>query len=172
VAAVAAVAAVAGAGRDRPTAGAPAPGLPPGGREETILVVAGSRHPVTLAQLEALEGARGRDRARHVEVIRPPRPAGGRVAPPDAELVAAQLGEAAHRRLAAGDVGTLVLIGGAPAAAVLGDEPRLVGGTLARGMPWSRRVDGSGPLVITKAGGFGRPTTLVELLLGRPGSEA
>ena len=36
-----------------------------------------------------------------------------------------------------------------------GDEPMVAGGTLAPGVPWSRRADGSGPLVVTKAGGFG-----------------
>ena len=66
-----------------------------------------------------------------------------------------------------GAFGVLVVLGGDTAAAVLGDEPMVVGGTLAPGVPWSRRADGSGPLVITKAGGFGHPTTLVDLLAGR-----
>ena len=65
----------------------------------------------------------------------------------------------------------LVVVGGDTAAAVLGDEPMVVGGTLAPGVPWSRRADGSGPLVVTKAGGFGHPTTLVDLLAGRSPSE-
>ena len=47
----------------------------------------------------------------------------------------------------------------------------VVGGTLAPGVPWSRRADGTGPLVITKAGGFGHPPTLAELLAGRAPSE-
>ena len=65
----------------------------------------------------------------------------------------------------------LVVLGGDTAAAVLGDEPMVVGGTLAPGVPWSQRADGSGPLVITKAGGFGHRTTLVDLLAGRSPSE-
>ena len=38
---------------------------------------------------------------------------------------------------------------------------------VAPGIPWARRADGSGPLVVTKAGGFGNPETLVDLLAGR-----
>ena len=73
--------------------------------------------------------------------------------------------------LAARPFGVLVIVGGDTAAAVLGDEPLVVGGTLAPGMPWSRRADGSGPLVVTKAGGFGHRDTLVDLLAGRRPSE-
>ena len=47
---------------------------------------------------------------------------------------------------------------------VLGDEPMVAGGTVRPGVPWSRRGDGSGPLVVTKAGGFGDRTTLTDLL--------
>jgi uncharacterized protein YgbK (DUF1537 family) len=47
----------------------------------------------------------------------------------------------------------------------------VVGGTLAPGVPWSRRTDGTGPLVVTKAGGFGHPMTLVDLLAERSPSE-
>jgi uncharacterized protein YgbK (DUF1537 family) len=63
-----------------------------------------------------------------------------------------------------GSFDTLLVIGGDTAAAVLGDEPRLVGGTVAPGMPWSLDADGGGPLVITKAGGFGDPDALARLL--------
>lgn len=61
---------------------------------------------------------------------------------------------------------TLIVIGGDTAAALLGDAPRLVGGFVARGMPWSHDEHGRGPLVVTKAGGFGGPDALVELLRG------
>jgi uncharacterized protein YgbK (DUF1537 family) len=64
-----------------------------------------------------------------------------------------------------------MIIGGDTAAAVLGAEPMVVGGTLAPGVPWSRRADGTGPLVVTKAGGFGHRDTLVDLLAGRRPSE-
>ena len=41
---------------------------------------------------------------------------------------------------------------------------RLVGGTIDTGVAWSRCVDGSGPLVVTKPGGFGDEQTLVRVL--------
>jgi uncharacterized protein YgbK (DUF1537 family) len=64
---------------------------------------------------------------------------------------------------------TVVLIGGDTAAAYLGDAPRLVGGTVAPGMPFSVDADGRGPVVITKAGGFGATDALVELFSPRAG---
>ncbi|MEO5898640.1 MAG: four-carbon acid sugar kinase family protein [Ilumatobacteraceae bacterium] len=135
-----------------------------------VLVVCGSRHPTALAQLDALAA---RDiRSRDVEVLQSPVPTGLRISGSDAERVAVALGAATRQRLAAGGIGTVVIIGGDTAAAVLGDTRMLVGGTVAPGMPWSRRADGSGPLVVTKAGGFGHPTTLVELLLDPSSSEA
>jgi hypothetical protein len=47
---------------------------------------------------------------------------------------------------------------------VLGDEPRFVGGSAAPGVAWSRSPGATGPLVLTRAGGFGPPSALVELL--------
>ena len=58
---------------------------------------------------------------------------------------------------------TVVVIGGDTAAALLGDAPRNAGGMIAPGMPWSRDEHGGGPLVITKAGGFGGLNALVDL---------
>ena len=89
----------------------------------------------------------------------------------DAARVAADLATAAHDVMATRPCGVLVIVGGDTAAAVLGDEPLVVGGTLAPGVPWSRRADGSGPLVVTKAGGFGHRDTLVDLLADRRPSE-
>ena len=50
-----------------------------------------------------------------------------------------------------------MIVGGDTAAAVLGDGVHVAGGTVAPGIPWARRADGTGPLVVTKAGGFGDP---------------
>ena len=53
------------------------------------------------------------------------------------------------------------------AAAVLGHSAMAVGGTLAPGMPWCRMlVEGaaSGPIVVTKPGGFGGADALAALL--------
>jgi uncharacterized protein YgbK (DUF1537 family) len=88
------------------------------------------------------------------------------IAAPEAEeeldiSVAIALAEQAAPWLAA--AGTWLIVGGDTAAAVLGDAPRLVGGTVLPGMPWSRDADGGGPVVVTKAGAFGDVDTLVRL---------
>ena len=103
-----------------------------------------------------------------VAVLRSVSPSSAVVDPTAAERVATELATDAAALIATERFGALLIIGGDTAAAVLGDSPRIVGGTVAPGMPWSRRVDGDGLLVITKAGGFGGPSTLVELLFGHP----
>jgi uncharacterized protein YgbK (DUF1537 family) len=133
--------------------------------EGHVLVVCGSLHPVARAQLDTL---RADERGHDVTVLSSPQPDRGSVAAHDAERVAAELGAAARELLASGRFDVLIVLGGDTAAAVLGDDPVVVGGTLTAGVPWSRRGDGSGPLLVTKAGGFGGPSTLVELLSGRP----
>ena len=130
------------------------------------LVVCGSLHPTARAQIDAVRSVAG------VTVLASPVADGPSVVPTDAERVAAGLGTAARALLATRPFRVLVVLGGDTAAAVLGDGPMVAGGTLAPGVPWSHRADGCGPLVITKAGGFGCSTTLVDLLTGRPASEA
>ncbi len=121
------------------------------------LVVCGSANPVAHRQLAQLRMSRP-----EVEVIAVP--------PTSDELHAGPAREVADRareRLAAAPPATLVLVGGDTAAAVLGDGPRRVGGMIAPGMPWSRDADGGGPLVITKAGGFGGVDALARLFAGK-----
>jgi len=131
------------------------------------LVVCGSLHATARSQLAALDDAS----VGAVTVLRSPHPDGHTVTDADAARVAADLATAAHDVMATRSCGVLVIVGGDTAAAVLGDEPLVVGGTLAPGVPWSRRADGSGPLIVTKAGGFGHRDTLVDLLAGRRPSE-
>ena len=64
----------------------------------------------------------------------------------------------------------VVIVGGETAAALLGGATRLAVGMAAPGMPWSRSADGTGPVVVTKAGGFGGPDALVQLLRGDRGA--
>ena len=123
------------------------------------LVVVGSLHPVATAQVAALHAAA----LAGVQVLSTPR-ATEPVTDAQAERAAAELAADARRRL--DGVGTLVIVGGDSAAAMLGDDVLVAGGTVAPGIPWARRADGSGPLVVTKAGGFGTPDTLVDLLTG------
>ncbi len=75
--------------------------------------------------------------------------------------VAAELARRAAPSVAS--AGTVVIVGGDTAAAVLGDGPRLVGGSVLPGLPWSHDGEGGGPLVVTKAGSFGDVDTLVRL---------
>ena len=123
------------------------------------LVVCGSANPVSHRQL-------GQLRMTHpeVEVLSVP-PAAGDLDSAAAVALAAE----ARRRIVAAPPATLVIIGGDTAAAVLGDGPRRVGGMIAPGMPWSRDPDGGGPLVITKAGGFGGVDALARLFAGKTG---
>jgi len=132
-----------------------------------VLVVCGSLHATARSQLDAL----GEPSIGGVTVLRSPLPGGSVVADAAAARVASDLATAARDLLAKRPFGVLMIIGGDTAAALLDDEPLVVGGTLAPGVPWSRRADGSGPLVVTKAGGFGHRTTLVDLLAGRRPSE-
>lgn len=117
-----------------------------------VLVVCGSATEVSREQLRRLREARPDLPVLDTPVV------GGDLDP----LVARELGFEARGRM--GSFDTLLVIGGDTAAAVLGDGPRLVGGTVAPGMPWSLDADGGGPLVITKAGGFGDPDALARLL--------
>ena len=61
-------------------------------------------------------------------------------------------------------VPTIVVIGGDTAEAVIGDQALVVSGTVAVGAPLSAFHGSATPAIITKAGGFGHPLTLVELL--------
>ena len=123
---------------------------------DAIAVVCGSANSVSHEQLRRLAIARP-----DITVIS--------TSSTDGELqadVAKALAERAARRLNDLQPDTLVVIGGDTAAALLGGTPRLVGGLIAPGMPWSRGENDRGPLVVTKAGGFGGPDALVDLLRG------
>jgi uncharacterized protein YgbK (DUF1537 family) len=134
-----------------------------------VLVVCGSLHPMARAQIDGVRTMAG------VHVLASPGADGPSVTADAADQVAAELGCRARDLLASGSFGVLVVLGGDTAAAVLQDAPMVVGGTLTPGVPWSQRADGSGPLVVTKAGGFGHPTTLAvllaDLLAGRARNE-
>jgi uncharacterized protein YgbK (DUF1537 family) len=134
-----------------------------------VVVACGSLHPVARAELAALPV--------DVHVLATELPADADAdAVVDVDVVAAgDLAEAAvaaaglSARVVAlgaalGGIGTLVVVGGATAAAVLGDGAVRVGGLVVPGVPWARRVDGTGPLVVTRSGGFGGPAALPHVL--------
>ncbi|MFM2079007.1 MAG: 4-hydroxythreonine-4-phosphate dehydrogenase 2 [Actinomycetota bacterium] len=118
---------------------------------DPVLVVCGSATDVSREQVRRLQIARP-----DIDVLAAP-PATGALSR-DITLLLASLAQEQLDKVA-----TLVVIGGDTAAAVLGDAPRLVFGTVAPGMPWSRDEEGGGVLVITKAGAFGRADVLVDL---------
>jgi uncharacterized protein YgbK (DUF1537 family) len=134
--------------------------------QRPVLLVCGSLHPMARAQIDEV---RATDST--VAVLTSPVPARLPVSDLDAAAAAVALAADAHRFLAGHPVATMVIIGGDTAAAVLGDGARVVGGTVASGMPWSYAADGSGPLVVTRAGGFGGPTALVALFRTRTARE-
>jgi len=134
------------------------PSVPPS-LDDPVLVVCGSANPVSHEQVARLAAA-------HPDVVVVT------VVEPDNERdldvgVAAALAEEARATAVALRPGTIVLIGGDTAAAYLGDSPRVVGGSVAPGMPFSHDELGGGPTVITKAGGFGAPDALVQLFSRR-----
>ena len=122
-----------------------------------IGVICGSAHLVSHEQLRRLAIARP-----DIVVMSAPA-ADGELQPEFASTLA----ERATLWIAEAQPGTIIVIGGDTTAALLGDASRSVGGFVAPGMPWSRDEAGGGPMVVTKAGGFGGPDALVELCAAR-----
>ena len=161
---------------------APAPPPPPPG---AWLIVAGSRHPGTRAQIAALEvsgmvgarlgeGAREPDLSRIVHAISTGRSAfvaSGDILDGSRTLVAARLAASVRAVLAEATPSLLVLTGGETAFAVMRAlrARRLeLDGAPAGGLALGRLiVDHTSPLpVLTKAGGFGAPGLFVALAKG------
>lgn len=124
-----------------------------------IVVACGSIHAGARAQLERLGAA-----VPAVEILATELPDRLPVTPGRAEAVAAELARLVHRRFEAGDVATLVILGGDTAAPVLGDEPVMAGGVVAPGTPWGRSARWPATTLVTRAGGFGPPDALVQLV--------
>ena len=141
------------------------------------LTLCGSLHPVSRGQIAALPGpVHGpEDGETIVEELR-----GGAdvvVATPlvtgaihhaQADAMAARLAAGAWKWLDAGRAKALIILGGDTAAAVLGDRPLDVVGSVDTGVPLclagaDRRA------VLTKGGGIGREDTLLKLLFSKMG---
>lgn len=98
-----------------------------------------------------------------ITVVATPQPPGA-IAPRQAERVASAMAQCAHGALKTGyGNGTLVILGGDTAAAVVGDETLGVLGTVDTAVPIARFRGG---YLVTKGGGIGRPDTLTKLLAG------
>jgi uncharacterized protein YgbK (DUF1537 family) len=121
-----------------------------------LLVVAGSVHPVTRAQLARLQ-------ERGIGGLWPP--VQGQA---DRAAVVRELAEAARRQVGQAAPGTLLLTGGETAYSVcraLGADGIALAGELEPGLAIGALVGGAfeGLAVVTKAGGFGDAETLVRL---------
>ena len=132
-------------------------------RATAVLVVCGSLHPAARRQVATL--VYSPDPLDRVAVLVSPRMAHGGAPVPtdDAGAVADAL---ARRAAAAVDTRSdraLVVRGGDTAAAVLGIRAVDVRGVVAPGTPWATFVD-DGRLVVTRSGGFGSHTALVDLV--------
>lgn len=126
-----------------------------------ILVVCGSLHRSARGQIAVLRGTAGR----HTVLASPDLVVDADVIDvEEAQRAARLLAAAARRMLNRRPYGAVVLIGGDTAAAFLGEDPLVVGGTVAVGVPWCRAADGRGPLLLTKPGGFGDSRALVDLV--------
>lgn len=145
-------------------------------RASSCLVVCGSLHPIAVEQVEWLVGAGARrivaddasDSVVTVEgvdttvVLLPPRPATGRVGREAAATTAARMAHRSVELIERLHPDAIVVIGGDTAAAVLGDTTVHVGGMIAVGCPWGTTADER--LVVTRAGGFGGPEALLDLV--------
>jgi uncharacterized protein YgbK (DUF1537 family) len=151
----------------------PAPPIPAPG---AWLIVAGSQHPTTRAQIRELEdsgviglrveGSRAADLDRVIDAIRAGRPAflaSGDTLDGARDQVARRLAVAAGAVLSASTPSLVVLSGGQTALAVmraLGAHHLEIDGAPAGGLALGRLIiaDGRPPLpLLTKAGGFGSP---------------
>lgn len=158
---IAAAASALDPGRDgpaRPTLSAPA------------LIVCGSLHPVAEAQVNALVAAgallvsRSAGARPAVAALRAGNHAvltAGSFERDATATVASSLAVLAREVIATGAARTVVVVGGDTTAAVLGTSPMRVGGTLAPGVAWGAMPDGVH--LVTKPGGFGGASTLVDL---------
>jgi len=133
---------------------------------QPALLVVGTEHPVTEAQVAVLLRAGAAIGKSLGEVTREPLRASTLVrltwgTPPDLGPVAA--------RLRAGDVGALVLSGGATARYVLDSlcaGEVILGGELEPGTAWGRIRGGAADSIttVTKSGGFGAEDLLLRIL--------
>jgi len=129
------------------------PVLPAGG----VVVVCGSRHPVSRAQASAVTGLPG------VTVLFPPEQLRA-----DAEVVALELSVRAHDHVHAEGAAVVLLLGGDTADAFVGERAVRMLGSLAPGLAVGEvLVEDRTLTVLTKPGGFGHDRLLVDVLAGR-----
>jgi D-threonate/D-erythronate kinase len=152
----ASVARAVGASRG-PAATSPAPPSHRLPLDAPSLLVCGSLHPAARRQVDALR-IHAEALAVNILVSNPREPEG--ITELAATEVTALLAERAGQARITTTFASIVIIGGDTAAAILGDEPRQINGTLGPGMPWT--LDGK-TMIVTRPGGFGADHSLIEL---------
>jgi uncharacterized protein YgbK (DUF1537 family) len=141
-----------------------------------VLVVCGSVHPATRAQLAVAErhgipvatiadDVTARQLVEAGALVLATEIPVGDVDEPMAVAAAANLAAGVERLRRTVGVGALIVIGGDTAASLLGTAPVSVSGTFGAGAAWAL-VDGFEGPVITRSGGFGGERALVELIRG------
>jgi D-threonate/D-erythronate kinase len=140
--------------------------------EVPVVVVCGSAHPASRAQVARLidrgvpvaaPGDEG-DLPGDAPVVIITAPPLGPGAPAHVEMAAA-LGRAGRATVARLDAATVVVLGGDTAAAMVGDLPVRVQGSLDVGVALGTvELGGRGVTIVTKPGGFGDPGTLEALM--------
>ena len=130
--------------------------------EPPVLIVCGSLHPTSRSQIRHLhcptytldEKFQISDRLCVLTTTEPTKT-------PDLNTAWATANALASRSKSTAPVGTLFIIGGDTATAILGNEPVEVLGNLQTAIPVAHR---NGQLLVTKGGGIGKPDTLLDLL--------
>ena len=155
-----------------PLLAAPRGPTPPRPLPRPALVVCGSLHPLSRTQIAALPGrvhglndhiaiSKALRDGKDVVVATPPTTV--EIDDTTATATAAELAKRVWMWLAETPAPSVVILGGDTAAAVLGDRPLRVFGSIATGLPICATVDGR-LTVVTKGGSIGEPETLVRML--------
>ncbi len=158
---------------------------------QPLLIMAGSRHPTTIAQIDRLiaeqnllmfEAVPGLDQQQqrawvnhmcnslsvgHSVILRAPRLT--LTSPAERRALLELLGMLAMQVCQRVQPGGLLITGGETASIIcqqLGSHGVHIGGSLEVGVPWGQLYGGigAGLALITKAGGFGQPDTLIRVV--------
>jgi uncharacterized protein YgbK (DUF1537 family) len=162
-----AIARWAAVGRDATATPASVAGVGAGSGASHVVAVVGSRHPQAVQQVAALRASA--DPSRVTLVVAPPVDPGP-IEPGRADQMATHLAAESDRAVAEQlrsrpDARVVrVIIGGDTAAAVLGDGPRLVLGTIGPGTSRSVGAHDTTDEVVTRAGSFGDDDALAVLV--------
>jgi len=151
--------------RNRPTAAPPM--LP-----RPALVVCGSLHPLSRRQVAELPAARfhtsevdlvAEELRRGNDAVLATADSAGPIANSTAEAMASSVATSVQELLARDVVGTLVILGGDTAGAILGNRSMHVEGCVVTGVPVSR-FEGHDLSIVTKGGSIGDESTLCRIL--------